>query len=224
MKLKEIKEKIGYIPLASVLIFIIIIIHSFYYREYLDPSEYSELNRQLTPDKKYYIYEYTRPGGMSFGGDIYGCRIIEKDKRFAEDEGKDFPYGIVSWLSKDTILVSNGLEYGTINGIVIKNDTPEYFKSFQYGPCEFDSLTVSNDSIKILGIHGADVTSIVCPKGPITISPHAGMISTLRIRDRRTRYDSNKKLQIEWNEYELIPNASIPIKTLGETGFFLSVK
>ncbi|SDH45160.1 hypothetical protein SAMN04487996_1387 [Dyadobacter soli] len=95
MKVKKIKNRIGYVTI--ILIFVIGIFYFFNHREYLDKSEYYELTRQLTPDKKYYIYHYARYGGMAFSSDITGYRLLEKEERFAENAG------IVSKLEVDDL-------------------------------------------------------------------------------------------------------------------------
>ncbi|GAB4013762.1 hypothetical protein GCM10028808_34030 [Spirosoma migulaei] len=236
MNLKKIIDRIGYFPIAFFSLSIIGVMYYFTHREYLDKSEYYELTRQLTPDKKYYIYKYARYGA-AFTGDITGYRLLERGERFAENAGKSFPYGFDAWLSKDTILVNrfdqagadadtapSRIDYKSLGNFTVKQ---VFYKSTVNGGghSEYtcDSLYVSGGKLIILGIHDSDVKSMAFPLGPITIHSHAGIVSKLVVNGIRKYYDAANEPMITSESYEFIPYRSVSIKELGETGYYLSL-
>ena len=236
MSLKNIIDRIGYFPIAFFLLSIVGVIYYFTHREHLDKSEYYELTRPLTPDKKYYIYKYARYGA-AFTGDITGCRLIERGEHFAENAGKSFPYGIDAWLSKDTILVNrfdqagadadtipSRIDYESLGYFTIKQ---VFYKSTVNGggSSEYtcDSLYVSGGKLIILGLHDSDVKSRVFPLGPIKIYSHAGIVSKLVVDGIRKYYNAANEPMITSQRYEFIPYRSVSIKELGETGYDLSL-
>ena len=81
-------------------------------QENVEQSEYYKFNRQLSPDKKYYIYEYARYGPMAFSSDISGTRIMSIAEKFSEDAGEDLSAQIGAWISKDTLLLYDDFESG----------------------------------------------------------------------------------------------------------------
>ncbi|WP_353723117.1 hypothetical protein [Dyadobacter sp. 676] len=240
MILKKIKNRVGYFTI--ILIFMGGIFYFLNHREYLDKSEYYELTRQLTPDKRYYIYHYARYGGMAFSSDITGYRLLEKEERFAENAGKKFPYGLGGWQSKDTILINeleqpgidadtfpSRVEYETLGDFTIKR---VFYKSSINGGRSMDyvcdSLYVSNGKIVILKIRDEEenlkLERMVFPLGPVTIYSNNGIVSKLEIEDLDKYYNSDNKAMVLSTSFTFIPNKSVLIRDLGETGYFLSIK
>jgi hypothetical protein len=237
MVLKKTKNRIGY--LTIILIFVVGIFYFFNHREYLDKSEYYELTRQLTPDKKYYIYHYARYGDMAFSSDITGYRLLAKEERFAENAGKKFPYGLGGWPSKDTILINeleqpgidadtfpSRVEYKNLGDFTIKR---VFYKSSINGGGSmdyvFDSLYVSNGKLVIIvKDKNLKLERMAFPLGPITIYSSNDIVSKLEIHDLDKYYNSDNKAMVLSTRFTFIPNKSVLVRDLGETGYFLSIK
>ncbi len=66
-------------------------------------EDYTQLERQVTLNGKYNIYQFSRMGAMAFSSDISGLRLFKKNEVFSESKGHSINGHIGSWLSKDTL-------------------------------------------------------------------------------------------------------------------------
>lgn len=69
-----------------------------------DKRDYIYLRRQLTPDSKHYIYEYSRSGLFVTSNEVSGRRLIKIGESFTENAGKKVDGLIDRWI-KDTLVV-----------------------------------------------------------------------------------------------------------------------
>lgn len=52
-----------------------------------EKRQYYYLKRQLTPDRKYYIYTYLRGGSLVTSNEVFGRRLISVSENFKENAG-----------------------------------------------------------------------------------------------------------------------------------------
>ncbi len=141
--------------------------------------EYSGFRKQVTPNGKYIIYDYSGPGKMAFSSAITGTEVFEADQVFEEGKGKPIKGLISEWISNDTLLVYKfdfdtgqpkdtlpiKTEFEKVGDFVIKQ---VFYKSNSGSRCtpKFDSIAITKDSITVRLI---DKKIISFPLGGIVI-------------------------------------------------------
>lgn len=191
---------------------------------------YNELKRQLTPDRKSFIYEYSRFGQMAFSSDIEGIQIMSIKDTFQEKFGYLVPGYIGEWISNDSLLIYvynfdhkqidsiKGANYETYNGISIKLVTNNSNTAGR-GLYTFDSVKIFENKMYLYNVDGNSKTNMVFPLGPITLYESADTIQSIHI----TKNDTINNL-ISTTTYEFAATKKMYSKTLGIIGIFRDFK
>lgn len=229
--------KIGYFTIFIFAVITAIILYFSTRREYLDKSEYYELARQLTPDRKHYIYKYARYGA-AFTSDITGVRILDLDERFAENAGEEFFYSISGWISEDSILI-NSVDRVSVNADTLPISTRyEQFKSYTVkrvsyestvkggggAKYTFDSLSMQQGKLKIFNIDNRSVPDLIFALGPVTVFKNGSLVEKIEVESIKKYYNSANGAMVVWDNYYFVPNREITLSQLGDVGYFLSLK
>jgi hypothetical protein len=216
--------------------------------------QYDHLRRQLTPDRKHYIYDYLREGAFVTSNEIFGRRLIGIHESFGENTGKELKGTIDRWAKdtlvihtypanfeqpKDTFLVKT--EYESYDGIIIKR---LYEQSLVGGGIEgqfvFDSIEIDNERIKFFGVKkkfGDEKYTdrmVSFSSGEVTLYSDSGWVTKIDIEKQYksmnySRIDeSGKRLdnqpEVVTNRYEFTPTKKIDPNSLGEVGIFKDFK
>ncbi|ADB39260.1 hypothetical protein Slin_3249 [Spirosoma linguale DSM 74] len=205
-------------------------------QENVEQPEYYKFNRQLSPDKKYYIYEYARYGPMAFSSDISGTRIMSTAEKFSEAAGEDLSAQIGAWISKDTLLLYDDFEsgwasdtlpirikYDKFDNIVLKRVS---YKSIGGGraPYTFDSLRVSAGKLQFFGVDSVKSKSLTFSLGSITLRQQADSINRIDVYEVKKWYNAANEPMVTLETYEFIPTRKISPKNLGTVGIFMELK
>jgi hypothetical protein len=216
--------------------------------------QYSILRRQLTPDRKHYIYDYQREGAFVTSNEIYGRRLIRINEPFGENVGKELEGSIDCWAKdtlvmhtypanyeypKDTLIVKT--EFESYEGIVIKriHEQPLVGGGIE-GQFVFDSIKIDNERIKFFGVEKKFGNEkyysrmISYPSGEVIVFADSGYVTKIDIERQYksmnfSRIDeSGKRLdnqpEVVTNRYEFTPNKKIDPNSLGEIGIFRDFK
>jgi hypothetical protein len=212
--------------------------------------QYDYFRRQLTPDKKHYIYDYKRSGCFVTSNEIFGRRLIKTQESFKENAGKDVE-GVIDHWSKDTLIIHIyrrdyeqpkdtfvvKTEYEYYDGIIIKKICEQpivgggIVEEF-----DFDSIKIDNNRMRFYGAKSkfnkkkySDRT--VCfPSGEVTVYSDSGTMTKIEIEKQYksmnfSRIDeAGKRLynqpEVLINTYKFTPRKKISSNSLGETGIF----
>jgi hypothetical protein len=216
--------------------------------------EYIYLRRQLTPDGKHYIYEYSRDGAFVTSNEISGRRLIRSSETFKENAGVDV-YGIIDHWSKDTLVIhvhhQNYVyptdtcviktEYESYDGIIIKRiyEQPVVGGGIS-GDFEFDSIKVDSNRIKFAGLRRKfgdpkySNRELSFSLGEVVVYSDSGFVTKIGIDKQYKSMDfsridgSGKKLfhqpEVLINSYEFKPRGKIKLNSIGEIGIFRDFK
>lgn len=211
---------------------------------------YDHFRRQLTPDKKHYIYDYQRSGCFVTSNEIFGRRLIKIREAFKENAGLDVG-GVIDHWQKDTLIIHTyrrdyeqprdtfvvKTEYEPYDGIIIERI---YEQPIAGGGIEdeidFDSTKVENNQIKFYGAKSkfdnkkSDSRNMSFPSGEVTVYSDSGYVTKIGI-DKQFKSmkfsrinESGKRLfnqpEVLINTYEFIPRKKINANSLGEIGIF----
>jgi hypothetical protein len=128
--------------------------------------DYTHLRRQLTPDRKHYIYDYSREGAFVTSNEITGTRLMRINQPFNENGGIDVGGMILSWSSNDTLTIHKSdvhyeqpkdtavirIDYEHYDGLVIKRVFEQPYVGSEFaGQFKFDSLRIIGDKISFFG-------------------------------------------------------------------------
>jgi hypothetical protein len=216
--------------------------------------QYDILRRQLTPDRKHYIYDYIREGGFVTSNDIYGRRLIGIKEPFSENSGKDVS-GVIDQWSKDTLIIHSYLrdyeqpkdtfivktEYESYDEIIIKRIYEQPISGGGYeDEFDFDSVKINNNRIKFFGAKSRNADKkqpngeISFPTGEVIIYSDSGLVTKIHIERQHksmngSRIDENGKnlgnqLEVVTNTFEFTPRKRIAPNGLGEIGIFRDFK
>jgi len=167
--------------------------------------DYTYIRRQLTPDKKHYIYEYAKSDERHFW-EISGIRIMSINDSFSENKGVNIGRLIEGWVSNDTLVTHActvdyeqpkdtspiKIKYELIDNIVIKIIYEQPTNSWGFGTkYNFDSVKIFKNRIYFLGVH-TDMdndldpenkkTELDFPLGQITMSSEEDSIISIMVR------------------------------------------
>lgn len=160
--------------------------------EELVSDDFDYVNRQLTPNKKFYIYKYSKWGPMAWSLETTGTLLLRKDEKFALDAGEVIEGEIASWLSTDTLLVyeyEKGIDpvdslpldvtFKNYDGLVIRT---EKYRPGGGGAGYFtcDSVEFGNLSITLHGIND-EIKTVKYPLGAVTLTTSLGMITEIHV-------------------------------------------
>jgi hypothetical protein len=216
--------------------------------------DYEYLRRQLTPDKKHYIYDYCRSGTFVTSNEVSGRRMIRINESFKENAGKDVD-GVIDHWAKDTLIIHTYLtnyeqpkdtfivktEYESYDGIIIKRIYEQPIVGGRIGDeFDFDSIKVANNRVIFYGAKSKFEDKkqapgeISFPSGEVTIYSDSGFVTKIEIERQYksmnfSRIDeSGKKLyhqpEVGTNTYDFTPREKINPNSLGEIGIFRDFK
>jgi hypothetical protein len=240
------------VRLIAFYIFILLLLNSCF--EAPEKLEYLYIRRQLTPDRKHYIYDYSREGAFVTSSEVSGRRLIEINEPFTEKAGLDVSGVIDHWADdtlvihvyhanyeqpKDTLPIKT--EYESYDGIVIKKIYEQPLNSGGLeGKFDFDSIKTDQNKLILYGVHrqygNAKYlnTQMSFPLGPIVVSCHKDSITKIEIEKQYKSMDftlidkSGKSLhnqpEIGIGTYKFTPREKINPNSLREIGVFLDVK
>lgn len=228
-----------------LLIILIVSISSCIDQNKNEQYDYYHLTRQITPNERYYLYDYARYGAMAFSSDISGTELFNMNQSFNEGEGIRIPGIIGGWISKDTLLVydfkSNleqpqdtlpiKIEYQKIKDIVLKIENYK-LNSAGRSPFKFDSLSICTNSIKIFGI-GKNKLNKIFRLGSVVARGKGDTLSRIDIavleKDmdfvRMDKYGNNLTNQpgVGMNHFEFTPNTKINLESISNIGLYKAI-
>ncbi|MFI5139284.1 MAG: hypothetical protein ACHQIM_15780 [Sphingobacteriales bacterium] len=216
--------------------------------------QYDILRRQLTPDRKHYIYDYSREGGFVTSNEISGRRLMGINESFGENTGKDVA-GIIDHWSKDTVIIHIyrrdyeqpkdtfiiKTEYESYDGIVIKRIYEQPIVGGGIADeINFDAIKIENNRIKFYGAKSkfedkkSSDPEISFSSGEVLVYSDSGSLTKIEIDKQYksmnfSRIDeSGKRLynqpEVVINTYEFTPRKKINPNSLGEIGIFRDYK
>lgn len=202
--------------------------------EKLTREDFEYVNRQLSPNGKFYIYDYSKWGPMAWSLETKGTLLLKKNERFALDAGEVIDGEVAAWLSPDTLLVfkqvkENGLLDLAPQGITFKNYDGLVIKTERYltggggsGYLDCDSVEFGKLSITLHGIND-EVKTIKYPMGHITTTTYLGMVDKIHVEwyteSNNFTLDKNSET-IESNSYTYTLTKKLPSNLFDRPGIY----
>ncbi|NRA92900.1 MAG: hypothetical protein HRU26_09510 [Psychroserpens sp.] len=211
-------------------------------------TNYSKFAKQITPNGKYVIYEYSRFGSKPFNSEISKTEVFPAVQKFVEGQGTDIKGSIGEWLSEDTLLVYNfksetkrskhnspvKTEYQTIGALTIKTvhyKTNSGVRSFKY----FDAVRTTDDSIFVQIVEGQHKRrTLSFPLGGTTIKANSDSIFHISVKSRVSRNmdfvykntessESHRNPDVRNTWYDLTPTRRINPAALHQNKIFWEI-
>lgn len=168
-------------------------------------DEYIYLRRQLTPDKRHYIYSYSREGAFVTSDEITGARLMKLNEPFRENGGIDVGGMLSSWSSMDTLTIHKSdakygqpkdtdiirVDYQNYDGLVIKRIFEQPYVGGGLAGCfKFDSLRVVGNEITFFGAKDTLFTEkpvkkmMTFPIGSLIVSTNRDFITEIELSEQ----------------------------------------
>jgi hypothetical protein len=225
----------------------------FFFASCRDQSEnyqYGIMRRQLTPDKRHFIYDYERSGSFVSSNEIFGRRLIAVNDSFGERTGEDVE-GVIEQRAKDTLIIhcyrkdyeqpkdtfTIKTDYKSYDGIIVKRIYEQPLVGGGIvGMFDFDSVKVGNNQIRFNGVRRKfgdkkySDRQISFALGEVKVYANSDSVTKIEI-DRQYKSmnfsrinESGKRLynqpEVLLNTYEFTPTKKINPKMLGVVGIF----
>lgn len=206
--------------------------------EKLTAGSFEYLYRQITPDGRFYIYDYSIWGPMAWSLETRGLILLKKDEPFDLDAGEKIDGLIAGWLSRDSLLVYRykkgaaaedtgplEISYKKYDGLVLKTETYSAGGAGA-GYLNCDSVEFGEFYIRLHGVNQAEKT-VTYPLGPISVTVDNGMVQKIHVErfSKYNKYALNPlKSGLESDNYTYTLTKPINVRLFNRPGIYLDVK
>lgn len=167
----------------------------------VEQIQYYKFRYQVTPSGRYIICDYARSSTDSNASDVVGIELFKVGQDFIEGHGEKINGELSEWISNDTLLVYDftsklmqpkdtfpiKTEFKELGDFVIKT---VFYKSNSkgYDRYEFDSVSISNDSILIRTISDKKRHKFMrFPLGATTIRSESDSVALIEVSGKVTK-------------------------------------
>ncbi|AOM77698.1 hypothetical protein BFS30_11265 [Pedobacter steynii] len=206
--------------------------------EKLTEESFVYLNRQITPNGKFYIYDYSIWGPMAWSLETRGTVLLGKDKPFDPGAAEVIDGSVAKWISYDSLLVYSykkgakakdtlplNVSYKKYDGLIIKTET--------YAPGGGGAGYLSCDSVEFgklyIRLHGVNQPkkTVTYPLGPISVTIINGLVEKIHV-ERFSKYNEYVSdplaTGLEADNYTYTLTKPINAKLFDRPGIYIDVK
>lgn len=161
--------------------------------EKLMAKDFEYLNRQVTPNGRFYIYDYSIWGAMAWSLETRGTVLLRKAEPFHPNAGEQIDGSVAKWISEDSLLVYRykkgavardtlplDVSYKKYSGLIIRTET--------YAPGGGGAGYLSCDSVEFgkfyIRLHGVNQPEkiVTYPLGPISVTTVGGLVEKIHVK------------------------------------------